>query len=88
MFLWCLHCERTFKRGTERTVYDVDVGSEVSNCYYDGCDGSELTNSGIGDFWEWEKVRLPHERDPDRETYPEIPVHGKVYPLYWKNPTD
>ena len=88
MFLWCLHCERTFKKGTERAVYDVDVGSEVSRCHYDGCDGSELTNSGIGDFWEWEKVRLPHENDPDRETYPEIPLYGKAYPLYSKEPTD
>ena len=88
MFLWCLHCERTFRKGTERAVYDVDVGSEVSRCHYHGCDGAELTNSGIGDFWEWGKVRLPQEDDPDRETYPEIPLYGKVYPLYSKNPTD
>ena len=60
----------------------MDIGSEVSRCHYDGCDGSELTNSGIVDFWEWEKVRLPQENDPDRETYPEIPLYGKVYPLY------
>ncbi len=74
MLLWCLHCERTFKKGTERTV--VERGLELSLCHYAGCDGSEI------DFWEWEKVRIPYEKDPDRETYPEIPMYGKVYPLY------
>ena len=74
MILWCLHCERTFKKGTERTV--VERGLELSHCHYAGCDGSEI------DFWEWETVRTPYEKDLDRETYPEIPIYGKVYPLY------
>ena len=88
MFLWCLHCERTFRKGTERTFYDAEVGSEVSRCHYERCDGSALTGSDIGDFWEWERVRVPQEDDPNRETYPDIPIHGKVYTLYSKDTFD
>ena len=88
MLLWCLHCERTFKKGTERTVYEAEVGSEVSHCHYEDCDGSELAGSGIGDFWEWKRVRTPQEDDPNRETYPEIPTGGRVYPLYSKDTSD
>ena len=82
MLLWCLHCQRTFKRGTERTFYDAEVGAEVSRCHYEDCDGSELTGTGTGDFWDWQKVRTSYERDPDRGYYPDIPIHGKEYPLY------
>ena len=47
MLLWCLHCERTFKKGTERTVYEAEVGPEVSRCHYERCDGSVLTGSDV-----------------------------------------
>ena len=70
-FSWCLHCERAFQYGTERII------DGLKYCHYEGCDGL-----GMGDLWEWEKVRLPYEGDPGRETYPEIPELGEIYPLY------
>lgn len=32
-YLWCLHCERTYKIGEHRTIDDLDM------CPYEGCDG-------------------------------------------------
>ena len=70
-FAWCLHCERAFQRGTERII------DGLKHCQYEDCDGRE-----IGDLWDWQQVRFPYERDPGRETYPEVPELGKTYPLY------
>lgn len=66
-YLWCLHCERTFKEGEYRI--NPDYGTH--DCPYEGCDGDDF-----GDFWDWENVRKGH---PD---YPKTPENGKVYPLY------
>lgn len=69
-YRWCLHCERTFRKGTERRhVYD---GYVMLFCPYDGCDGSEP-----GDLWSWAEVRKGRE-----DRYPEEPTPGVVYPLY------
>ena len=81
-FHWCLHCERTYKKGTGRIIYDDEIGANVEFCHYEGCDGTMLKSMGVGDMLEWEAVRTPHEGDPSREVYPEIPEYGKRYPLY------
>ena len=57
-FLWCLHCERAFRRGEFRRV------GEYQMCPYKGCDGGIVV-----DAWGWETVRDGH---PDYPAIPEI----------------
>lgn len=68
-FLWCLHCERTYRKGEHRVS---KRGEQV--CAYRDCDGDTVL-----DAWNWQKVR-----DGLEDQYPEEPVHGVVYPLYGK----
>ena len=56
-YLWCLHCERAYKRGSYRTV------GELQMCPYEGCDGDTAM-----DAWGWEKLREEH---PDYPEIPE-----------------
>lgn len=66
VFLWCLHCERTYRRG------DCSVDDEgVQWCPYDDCDGGVFM-----DGWTWQSVRNNHPE------YPVIPEEGVRYPLY------
>jgi len=46
---------------------------EADRCPYPDCDGS------IFDRWRWSEVRLDMDGEP---RYAEVPVRGKVYPLY------
>jgi DNA-binding CsgD family transcriptional regulator len=83
-YLWCLHCERTHEYGKYKTVkwkpFVVDhvrYEEEFQECPYEDCNGSV-----INDAWDWNYIR---ELNPD---YPEVPEHGKVYPLYGENYTE
>jgi len=76
-YAWCLHCERTYKSGEHRKVKTPKMIREIvpdmefiEMCYYDDCDGDAEM-----DAWNWGKVAALNG-------YPEIPEHGKVYPLY------
>lgn len=53
LYLWCLHCERTYKRGEFRQVGDLQM------CPYPGCDGDTVV-----DAWDWESVRDEHKNYP------------------------
>lgn len=68
-YLWCLHCERTFradKRANRKTI----TGRLAQSCAYKGCSG------GPTDFWDWAFLR---KVNPE---YPEVPEPGKLYPQY------
>ena len=68
-YLWCLHCERTYKNGEHRKI---NLGGETYEmCPYDNCDGDTVT-----DAWRWKQIREGHPE------YPEVPVHGQTYPMY------
>jgi len=53
LFLWCLHCERTYKRGEFRQIGNLQM------CPYADCDGDTVV-----DAWEWESVRDAHPKYP------------------------
>ena len=53
-YLWCLHCERTYKRGKFRKVDDLQM------CPYEDCDGDTVL-----DAWDWESVREYHSAYPE-----------------------
>ena len=65
-FLWCLHCERAYHESDVRKVRGLEV------CGYEGCDGDTVM-----DGRDWAEIREGRE-----DEYPEVPVKGKVYPLY------
>jgi hypothetical protein len=71
-YLWCLHCERTYRPGQYR-IAESD-GMEFQMCPYDDCDGNVVI-----DAWDWEKVRVTEAGTP---RYPEHPAPGASYPLY------
>lgn len=77
-YLWCLHCERTYDYGKYRlekwepfVVDHVRYEEEFQMCPYEDCNGTVVL-----DGWDWNYIRESHPE------YPEIPEHGKVYPLY------
>ncbi len=45
-YIWCLHCERTYKRGEHRLVGGLKM------CPYEGCDGDTFL-----DAWDWAKIQ-------------------------------
>lgn len=45
-FYWCLHCERTYRRGEYRQVNDLQM------CPYAGCDGDAVL-----DAWSWNSIQ-------------------------------
>jgi len=63
-YLWCLHCERTYKRGKFRKVGDLQM------CPYEGCDGDTVL-----DAIDWENIRYHHPEYPqipeEDKVYPE-----------------
>ena len=69
-YLWCLHCERAYKKGYFRLKNDLQM------CPYSGCNGDTVM-----DGWDW--ARLREDRD-NSDDYPETPEIGKTYPLYHK----
>lgn len=83
-YLWCLHCERTYKYGEYRlwkvepfVVDHVRYEPEFQMCPYEDCDGDAVI-----DAWEWDRIRESHPE------YPEIPEKGKVYPMYGERKND
>jgi len=56
-YLWCPHCERTYKRGQHRLVNGFEM------CPYPDCDGTTVI-----DAWDWEMFRAKH---PDYPVKPE-----------------
>lgn len=74
-YRWCLHCERTYKKGEFRPEYDGYSNFTFKMCPYEGCDGDTVV-----DGMNWNTVREGRE-----EVYPEEPVSGIVYPLYPKD---
>lgn len=77
LYVWCLHCERTYLRGQFRkvkgekfVVKNVEYDTSYDGCLYEDCNGSAVI-----DVFDWNKIRSEHP------AYPEIPEKGKVYPL-------
>ena len=75
VYVWCLHCQRTYMRGEYRifkgetfVVNHVKYDTSFEACPYEDCNGSVLT-----DAFDWNYFR---EHYPD---YPEIPERGVVY---------
>lgn len=77
-YMWCLHCERTYKYGKFRevkfkpfVVNHVRYEPTFQMCPYKDCDGDTVL-----DAKQWSDIREYHPE------YPEIPEPDKVYPLY------
>ena len=77
-YLWCLHCERTYKYGKFRLVKvkpfivnHVRYEPDYQMCPYEDCDGDTVL-----DAWNWDDIRKEHPE------YPKIPKHGVKYPMY------
>ena len=77
-YMWCLHCERTYKYGEFRevkikpfVVNHVRYEPIFQMCPYEDCDGDT-----VSDAWEWKRIRENHPE------YTEIPEAGRVYPMY------
>ena len=68
-YMYCMHCERTYKYGAHRIQTDLKNYAEL--CPYQDCNGDAVL-----DAREWDDMRLDHPE------YPEVPEHGKIYPLY------
>ena len=73
-YLWCLHCERAYKKDeyrlvVEKGMYGADF--EMQMCPYIDCDADAVL-----DAWPWLKIKAMHDK------YPEVPEHGTVYPMY------
>ena len=64
-FLWCLHCERTYKRGKWRNVGDLQM------CPYPDCSGDAVI-----DAWDWASIRDEH---PDYPENPEFGKRFPLY---------
>jgi hypothetical protein len=69
-YMYCIHCERTYKYGEHRIMTDLDLNEFLQMCPYEDCDGDTVMDSK-----EWEDIREHH---PD---YPEVPERGVVYLL-------
>ena len=66
-YLYCIHCERTYKDGEFRLVTKEVVNKSGKRvkisykmCPYEGCDGDAVL-----DCWEWEHIRDGHPEYPD-----------------------
>jgi hypothetical protein len=69
VFCWCLHCERTYRRGECREINGLQM------CPYEGCNGDTF-----GDAWPWEKIRGEHNYPvipTPGEVYPMYPAKPK-----------
>lgn len=65
-YQWCLHCERTYKRGEHRLVGDILM------CPYDGCNGDTFS-----DGWDWDQFR---SELPQYPAVPELGKKYPMYP--------
>ena len=53
LFVWCLHCERTYRRGECRVIGGLQM------CPYEHCDGDT-----VFDGWEWFTIRRGNPQYP------------------------
>ena len=53
-YLWCLHCERAYRRGEYRLVHGLQM------CPYEDCDGDTVM-----DGWDWAQIRDGHPEYPE-----------------------
>ena len=65
-WVWCLHCERSYRVGEHR-----EGTNRLQMCHYSGCDGDAVL-----DVCRWEDIRERHSE------YPEVPELNVVYSLY------
>lgn len=65
-YQWCLHCERTYKRGEYRLIQGLRM------CPYPGCDGDTVM-----DGWDWDQLR---RQLPQYSEIPEPGVRYELYP--------
>lgn len=65
-YQWCLHCERTYKRGEHRMIHGLRM------CPYSGCDGDTVM-----DGWDWDQLR---SQLPQYPAIPEPGVKYPMYP--------
>ena len=65
VYLWCLHCERAYRRGECREVDGLQM------CPYEGCNGDTVM-----DGWSWGSVREQH---PDYPVIPAKGVLYPLY---------
>ncbi len=66
-YIWCMHCERAYKRGEHRMVGDIPM------CPYAGCGGDTFM-----DGWDWDRFREPLPQYP---SIPEPGKNYPMYPL-------
>ncbi len=65
-WMWCLHCERAYRRGEYRLVGGLRM------CPYEDCDGDTVL-----DAWPWSVVR---RHNPDYPPVPERGKVYPLYP--------
>ena len=75
--VWCLHCERVYRKGNHRIVTQKWPGKyggvvELKMCPYEGCSGD-----AVADAWPYARFRAWR---PD--FYPAEPKYNVVYPQY------
>src|SRR5262245_34072646 len=72
LFQWCLHCERTYRRGECREIEGLQM------CPYEGCNGDTVI-----DAWPWFTVRSYNPQYPvipeDGKRYPLYPKKHKKH---------
>jgi hypothetical protein len=70
VFFWCLHCERTYRRGECREIDGLQM------CPYEGCNGDTFV-----DAWPWESIHSYNPEYPvipeEGKVYPMYPEKGK-----------
>ncbi len=71
VYLYCIHCERTYLNGKFRKTKDEHSGEILQMCPYEDCDGDTVL-----DAWDWTQILESHPK------YPKVPEEGKVYPMY------
>ena len=65
VYLWCMHCERTYRRGECREIKGLQM------CPHEGCDGDTFM-----DAWPWGSIREGH---PDYPVIPQENVRYPMY---------
>lgn len=53
-YLWCLHCQRAYRRGQYRLVRGLQM------CPYEDCNGDTVL-----DAWDWAQIRDAHPEYPE-----------------------
>ena len=90
-YLWCLHCERTYRYGRFRLVEMKLEAREVEDLVKAGvkdrwirmieepvqmCPYPDCDGDVFSDAWNWERIKVLHS------DYPEVPEADVVYSMY------